>query len=83
MTEELRLYGSGECVKTAEIRGYLIALSIPFQEWDVKKDKKAEEMVRALLEGNLIYPTLTYDGYYLENPNTAQLKNFLKAHKLV
>lgn len=81
MTEELRLYGADD-EKTAKIRNHLKALGLPFQEFDVKTDTKAEEMVRALLEGELIYPTLTYDGYYLEKPSMTQVKNFLKAHKL-
>ena len=76
--KKLRLYGTDWCPKSANLRNYLQSIWISFDDHNVETDPEAEEAVRALYEGELKFPTVTFGNKHLKNPTTSQLDTFLK-----
>ncbi len=80
---DLKLYGADWCMKSANLRNYLQSIWVEFDDFNVETDAEAEEAVRALYNGALKFPTVTYGGEFLKNPTTGELKEFLKEHGLL
>ena len=79
----LRLYGADWCMKSANLRNYLQSKWIDFEDYNVETDTDAEARVRALYDGALKFPTITYGDTFLKNPGIAELNAFLASHKLL
>ena len=76
----LKLYGANWCLKSAKIRNYLQSIWVSFEDHNVETDEEAEKEVRALYDGELKFPTLTYGSEFLKNPTITELNTFLKEH---
>ena len=79
----LRLYGADWCMKSANLRNYLQSKWIDFEDYNVETDTDAEARVRALYDGALKFPTITYGDAFLKNPGISELNAFLASHKIV
>jgi len=78
----LRLYGTDWCIKSANLRNYLQSIWVDFEDYNVEKDADAEQRVRALYDGKLKFPTITFKDEFLKNPDFKELNAFLEKHKL-
>lgn len=76
--KKLKLYGADWCPKSANLRNYLQSIWVEFDDHNVETDPDAEATVRALYDGKLKFPTITYGDKHLKNPTTSDLNNFLK-----
>ena len=83
MDKKLKLYGTGWCLKSTNLRNYLQSIWVEFEDFNVEKDQDAEETVKALYEGKLKFPTVTYGEEFLKNPSIRELNTFLKKHDLL
>jgi glutaredoxin len=81
--QKLKLYGADWCMKSANLRNYLQSIWVEFEDFNVETDAAAEETVRALYDGVLKFPTVTYGTEFLKNPTTGELKAFLEEHGLL
>ncbi len=79
----LRLYGTNWCLKSANLRNYLQSAWIDFEDYNVEKDEEAATRVKALYDGALKFPTLTYGGEHLKNPGITELQQFLREKGLL
>ena len=79
----LRLYGTNWCPKSALLRNYLQSIWVEFEDYNVETNIEAEKTVRALYNGDLKFPTITFGGYFLKNPTTRELDDFLEEHGIV
>ena len=79
---KLKLYGALWCTKSAALRNYLQSKWIDFEDLDVEADEDAEQAVRALYDGELKFPTMTYGDEFLKNPNFKEIDEFVKKHDL-
>ena len=83
MTEKkLKLYGTNWCPKSANLRNYLQSEWIEFEDYNVETQPEADEAVRALYDGTLKFPTVTYGEEFLKNPSLKELDGFLDKHDL-
>lgn len=80
---KLKLYGADWCMKSANLRNYLQSIWVEFEDFNVETNAEAEDTVRALYDGALKFPTVTYGTEFLKNPTTSQLKMFLETHGLL
>ncbi|MGB5820188.1 MAG: glutaredoxin domain-containing protein [Saonia sp.] len=76
--KKLKLYGADWCLKSANLRNYLQSIWVEFEDYNVETDKEAEERVRALYDGQLKFPTITYGSDFLKNPGIKELDGFLE-----
>lgn len=83
MDDQLKLYGADWCLKSANLRNYLQSIWVEFQDFNVETDKEAEERVKAIYDGKLKFPTITYREEHLKNPSINELDAFLKKHDLL
>lgn len=81
--QKLKLYGADWCMKSANLRNYLQSIWVEFEDFNVETNTEAEETVRALYDGALKFPTVTYGAEFLKNPTTGELKTFLEEHGLL
>ncbi len=79
----LRLYGTNWCLKSANLRNYLQSMWVDFEDYNVEEDEEAAERVRALYDGALKFPTVTYGTEHLKNPDITELQKFLKKNGLL
>lgn len=80
---KLKLYGADWCLKSANLRNYLQSIWIEFEDYNVETDTEAEETVRALYDGQLKFPTITYGSDFLKNPSIKELDGFLKRNGII
>lgn len=80
---KLKLYGADWCPKSANLRNYLQSIWVSFEDYNVETQPEAEQTVRALYDGALKFPTITYGKDFLKNPSTKQLATFLHEHGLM
>ncbi|RKN83306.1 glutaredoxin family protein [Ulvibacterium marinum] len=80
---KLKLYGADWCMKSANLRNYLQSIWVEFEDFNVETNAEAEDTVRALYDGALKFPTVTYGAKFLKNPTTSELKTFLETHGLL
>ncbi|WP_282162388.1 glutaredoxin family protein [Ulvibacterium marinum] len=80
---KLKLYGADWCMKSTNLRNYLQSIWVEFEDFNVETNAEAEDTVRALYDGALKFPTVTYGTEFLKNPTTSQLKMFLETHGLL
>ncbi len=78
----LKLYGANWCPKSAILRNYLQSIWIEFDDYNVETDPKAAQIVRALYDGKLKFPTIIYGHDFLKNPSIKEVDAFLKKHTL-
>ncbi len=79
----LRLYGADWCMKSANLRNYLQSIWVEFEDYNVEEDPDAAERVKALYNGTLKFPTITYGPGHLKNPTIGELDEFLKKNDLL
>lgn len=75
---KLKLYGTGWCPKSSILRNYLQSIWVDFEDYNVETQSEAEEAVRALYDGKLKFPTVTFGDKFLKNPSISELESFLK-----
>ncbi|MEM1407406.1 MAG: glutaredoxin family protein [Bacteroidota bacterium] len=80
---KLHLYGADWCPKSANIRNYLQSIWVEFDDFNVEEDSGAAERVKALYDGVLKFPTVTYGPEHLKNPKIGELDEFLRKHGLL
>lgn len=80
--KKLKLYGTDWCPKSAILRNYLQSIWVGFEDFNVETDSESESTVRALYNGELKFPTVTYGDAFLKNPTTKELNAFLKEHDI-
>ena len=80
--KKLKLYGADWCPKSANLRNYLQSIWVEFDDHNVETDPDAEATVRALYDGKLKFPTITYGDKHLKNPTTRELDFFLKENEV-
>nr|WP_298997936.1 glutaredoxin domain-containing protein [uncultured Allomuricauda sp.] len=78
--KKLKLYGTNWCTKSANLRNYLQSIWVEFEDYNVETQPEADEIVRALYNGQLKFPTVTYGEDFLKNPTTKEMDVFLKKH---
>lgn len=83
MTETLKLYGTDWCTKSSALRNYMQSKWIEFEDFNVETDEEAEATVRALYDGALKFPTVTFGNDFLKNPKVPELNEFLVKYKLI
>jgi len=76
--KKLKLYGADWCPKSANLRNYLQSIWINFDDHNVETEPEAAEVVKALYDGKLKFPTVTYGDKHLKNPSIKDLDVFLK-----
>ena len=80
--KKLKLYGTNWCTKSANLRNYLQSEWVEFEDLNVETQPEADKAVRALYDGKLKFPTLTYGDTFLKNPTIKELDAFLDEHQL-
>ena len=80
--KRLKLYGTAWCPKSAVLRNFLQSAWIDFDDHNVETEAQAEEDVRALYNGELKFPTLTFGDQHLKNPSIPELQAFLKDNQI-
>ena len=80
--KKLKLYGTNWCTKSANLRNYLQSIWVEFDDYNVETQSEAEAAVRALYDGQLKFPTVTYGDKHLKNPSISELDAFLKENKI-
>ncbi len=78
----LKLYGTNWCIKSTKLRNYLQSIWVTFEDHNVETDKEAEKEVRALYDGKLKFPTITFGDDFLKNPTISELDAFMKKHSI-
>ncbi|MEM6362128.1 MAG: glutaredoxin family protein [Bacteroidota bacterium] len=81
--DKLHLYGADWCLKSANLRNYLQSIWVEFDDFNVEEDSDAAERVKALYDGTLKFPTITFGSEHLKNPKIGELDAFLKKHNLL
>ena len=82
-TPVIKLYGTGWCPKSANLRNYLQSKWIDFEDYNVETDENAAEEVKRLYDGHLKFPTVVLGDDHLKNPSIPELNTFLKKHHLL
>ena len=82
MTDELKVYGTDWCPKTALLKNFLQAEWIDFKYFNVDTDPIAREELKELYQGKLKFPTVTYKGKHLKNPKIAELRAFVHENNI-
>lgn len=80
--KKLKLYGTNWCTKSANLRNYLQSIWVEFEDYNVETQPEADETVRALYDGQLKFPTVTYGEDFLKNPTISEMDAFLEKHGL-
>ena len=80
--KKLKLYGTNWCPKSADLRNYLQSEWIEFDDYNVETQPEADKEVRALYNGQLKFPTVTYGDDFLKNPSIKEMDAFLDQHNL-
>ena len=80
--KKLKLYGTNWCPKSADLRNYLQSEWIEFEDYNVETQPEADKEVRALYNGQLKFPTVTYGDDFLKNPSIKEMDAFLDQHNL-
>ena len=80
--KKLKLYGTNWCPKSANLRNYLQSEWIEFEDYNVETQPEADKEVRALYDGQLKFPTVTYGKDFLKNPSIKEMDAFLDQHDL-
>jgi len=80
--KKLKLYGADWCPKSANLRNYMQSIWVEFDDHNVETDPEAEATVRALYDGKLKFPTITYGDKHLKNPSTRDLDQFFKENNI-
>ena len=80
--KKLKLYGTNWCPKSANLRNYLQSEWIEFEDYNVETQPEADKEVRALYDGQLKFPTVTYGEDFLKNPSIKEMDAFLDQHDL-
>ncbi len=80
--KKLKLYGTNWCPKSADLRNYLQSEWIEFEDYNVETQPEADKEVRALYNGQLKFPTVTYGDDFLKNPSIKEVDAFLDQHNL-
>ncbi len=81
--KKLKLYGTNWCTKSANLRNYLQSIWMEFEDYNVETQPEADITVRALYDGQLKFPTVTYGEHFLKNPSIKELDKFLEEHDLM
>lgn len=79
----IKLYGTGWCPKSANLRNYLQSKWIDFEDYNVETDEKAAREVKKLYDGQLKFPTLILGTDHLKNPSIPELNALLKKYNLL
>lgn len=80
---KLILYGAEWCPKTSSLKNFLQSEWVDFEYYNVETDESAAEKVRALYDGKLKFPTVTYGEAFAKNPSIKDMRTFLKEHEIV
>ncbi len=79
----IKLYGTGWCSKSANLRNYLQSKWIEFEDYNVETDQKAAEDVKKLYQGKLKFPTVIIGDEHLKNPSIPELNALLEKYQLL
>ena len=82
-TPVLKLYGTGWCTKSSNLRNYLQSRWVDFEDYNVDTDEQAAEDVKKLYDGELKFPTVVIGPDHLKNPSIAELNVLLEKYNLL
>lgn len=77
MTNELKVYGTDWCPKTALLKNYLQSEWIDFKYLNVDIDEKAKQDLMELYQGKVKFPTVVKGEKHLKNPKISELRAFI------
>ena len=82
--KKIVMYGTPWCGDTIRAKKVFEEFNVEFEWIDINKDKKAEETVKKINNGNKIVPTIIFpDEYILVEPNKPTLIAKLKTLNII
>lgn len=81
MENNLKVYGTDWCPKTALLKNYLQSEWVDFDYYNVDTDEEAKQDLMDIYDGKVKFPTVTKGGEHLKNPSVGDLRRFLVEDK--
>lgn len=78
MENDLKVYGTDWCPKTAVLKNFLQAEWVDFDYFNVDEDEKAKQELMDIYEGKVKFPTVIKGGEHIKNPSISDLRKFMK-----
>ena len=82
MTITIQVYGTDWCRSTFCVRGYLMNARLDYDFFDIYRDHRADDFVRAMGEGSRRYPVVVFPNETLTDPTVADLGRLLRDHEI-
>jgi thioredoxin reductase (NADPH) len=80
VTTRIRVYGTDWCHSTFGVREYLMNARLEYDFFDIDRDPRADDFVRALGEGRRRYPVVVFPDEIVTNPTVSELGQLLRDH---
>ena len=78
MATSIEVYGTDWCRLTYGIREYLTNSRVDYDYFDIERDPRAAEYVRAINDGRQRYPVVVFESHAVTNPTLAELGRLLR-----
>jgi glutaredoxin len=82
VTKTIQVYGTDWCHSTFGVREYLMNAHLEYDFFDIDRDQRADEFVRAVNGGARRYPVVVLPGEIVTNPTVTELGQRLRAHRV-
>jgi glutaredoxin len=82
VTNRIQVYGTEWCHSTFGVREYLMIARLDYDFFDIDRDPRADEFVRALNGGARRYPVVIFLDEIVTNPTVTELGQLLRAHRV-
>ncbi len=82
MANTIQVYGTDWCHSTFGVREYLMNARLEYDFFDIDRDPRADEFVRAVNGGARRYPVVVFPDEIVTNPTVTELGQLLRAHRV-
>jgi glutaredoxin len=77
MTPTIHVYGTDWCRLTFAVREHLMQLQVEYDYFDIERDPRADEFVRAMHDGRRRHPIVVIGAHIVTNPTLTELRRAL------
>ncbi len=80
--KKIKVYGTDWCRSTFGIREYLMNARLDYVFFDIDRDVRADDFVRALADGRRRYPVVVLPDRIVTNPTVTELGQLLRDYQM-
>jgi glutaredoxin len=76
----IQVYGADWCSLTFGVREYLTNRKIPYEYYDIERNRQADEFVVSMNDGRRRFPLIVVEERILTSPTLGELQRVLNEH---